>query len=91
MRRINNFSTRKNRGLSFIELQIIGEYITYIKDPTIRAKVLSDNEVEFEGKKWKLSPLTREIETRRGTVTRSGAYQGAQHWQYDGMRLYDIM
>ena len=91
MKRINNFSSKKRRGLSFIELQLIGEYIYYIKDTTIRAKVLSDTEVEFESRKWKLSPLTKELETRRGKVTKSGAYQGAQHWEYDGMRLFDIM
>ena len=91
MKRVNNFSTNKNRGLSFIELQLIGEQIAYIKDPSIKAKVVSDTEVEFEGQIWKLSPLTRELEKRRGTVTLSGAYQGAQHWEYEGIRLADIM
>ena len=48
-------------------------------------------EVEFEGKKWRLSPLTKEIQTRRGKVTKSGAYQGAQYWAYEGMRLADFI
>ena len=48
-------------------------------------------EVEFEGKRWRLSPLTKELYTRKGTVNKSGSYQGAQHWAYDGIKLADIM
>ena len=91
MERTNNFTSDKKRGISFIELQLIGEEIDYVKDKTYKAKVVSDTEVEFEGKKWKLSPLTREIETRRGTVTKSGAYSGPWYWEYDGIRLADII
>lgn len=65
--------------------------INFIDDPSIVAHIVSDKEVEFEGKKWRLSPLTREIQTRRGLVTPSGAYQGAQYWQYDDLKLADIM
>ena len=53
--------------------------------------MVSDKEVEFEGENWKLSPLTREIQTRKGTVNESGAYQGAQYWEYDGIKLADII
>ena len=45
----------------------------------------------FEGEKWFLSPLTNEIETRKGTVTKSGSYQGTQYWEFDGIKLADIM
>lgn len=87
----NNYSQKKHRRLSFLDLQLIGEEINYISDKSIVATVVSDNEVEFEGKKWKLSPLTREIETRKGTVNQSGAYQGAQYWEYDNIKLAEIM
>lgn len=62
-----------------------------IADPSIVAHVVSDKEVEFEGKKWRLSPLTKEIQTRRGKLSPSGAYQGAQYWEYDGIKLADII
>ncbi len=91
MRHINNFKLKENHGLSFQELQLIGLDIEFIDDPSFTAKVVDDKQVEFEGKKWKLSPLTREIQIRRGKVNKSGAYQGAQYWAYDGIRLADII
>lgn len=92
MRKTNNFVIEKSRNsLSFLELQLIGENINFIGDPSIVARVVDDRRVEFEGKKWRLSPLTREIQTRKGTVNASGAYQGAQYWEYEGIRLADIM
>ena len=91
MRKVNNFLQKEGKGLHFQELQLIGLDINYVDDPSIRAHVISDKEVEFEGKKWKLSPLTREIESRRGKVRPSGAYQGARHWEYDGIKLSEII
>lgn len=91
MRKTNNYNQMETRGLSFDSLQLVGLEIDFIEDPSIRAKVVSDKEVEFEGKRWRLSPLTREIQTRRGKVNESGAYQGAWWWEYDGIRLYDII
>ena len=91
MRRVNNFAAKKGGGLSFQELQLIGLDIDFIDDPSIHAHVVGDKDVEFEGKKWKLSNLTREIQTRRGKLTASGSYRGAQYWEYDGIRLADIM
>lgn len=87
----NNFSVKASHGLSFVDLHLVGEYITFIFDNSIRAKVVDDKEVEFDGKKWRLSPLTREIMTRRGQCNASGAYQGAQYWCYDDIKLADII
>ena len=91
MRMVNNFNTTGIRGLSFQNLQLIGLEIEFIEDNSYKAKVVNDKEVEFEGKKWRLSPLTKEIQTRRGKVTKSGAYQGAQYWSYQGMKLADFI
>ena len=88
-RKMNNFVMKHNK-LSFLELQLIGQTINYISDKSIEVTVVNDHEVEFEGKKWRLSPLTKEIETRKGTVTPSGSYSGAQYWEYDGMRLSEV-
>lgn len=91
MRRTNNFSLKERRSLSFSELQIIGEDIQFRPDPSISARVVSDNEVEFEGKRWKLSQLTRELQKRRGELSPSGSYRGAFYWEYDRIRLSDII
>jgi len=91
MRKTNNFNQKDTRGLSFEALQLVGLDIDFIEDPSYRAHVISDKEVEFEGKKWRLSPLTKEIQMRRGKVNASGSYQGAWWWEYDGIRLYDII
>lgn len=91
MKKTNNFISKEGKHLSFLELQLIGNDINFIADPSISAHVVSDNEVEFEGKKWRLSPLTRELYTRKGTVNKSGAYQGSQYWSYDGIKLADII
>ena len=91
MRYANNFSVQKSHRLSFVELALIYEYITFIRDKSIQAQVISDNEVLFEGKSWRLSALTRELETRRKTVTPSGSYSGASYWEYNGTRLSDMM
>lgn len=90
-RRVNNFTVKEGRHLSFQELQLIGLDINFIEDPSIVARVVNDSEVEFEGKKWRLSPLTREIQTRRGKVNASGSYSGAQWWEFDGIRLSDVL
>ena len=91
MRRVNNFKTKIGGGLSFQELQLIGLDIEFYDDQSIRARVVNDKEVEFEGKKWRLSPLTAEIQTRRGKLNPSGKYSGAQYWSFDGIRLTDII
>ena len=91
MRKTNNFSVDGRRGLSFIELQLIGEYINFRGDKSIRAKVVNDHEVEYEGEIIRLSPLTKKIKRLKGTATPSEAYQGAQYWEYDGVLLADII
>lgn len=91
MKMRNNFAQKEGRGLSFQELQLIGLEISFIEDPNIVVRVVSDNEVEFEGKRWRLSPLTREIQTRRGKLNASGGYSGAYWWEFDGIRLSDVI
>lgn len=91
MRNKNNYAQKGSRRLSFTELELIGEEINYIADKGIVVKVIDDRQVEFEGEKWYLSPLTNELETRKGTVNNFGAYQGAQYWEFEGIKLADIM
>lgn len=91
MRITNNFAQREGHGLSFQDLQLIGLEINFVEDTSIVARVVGDTEVEFEGKRWKLSPLTREIQTRRGKRNASGTYSGAYWWEFDGIRLSDVI
>lgn len=92
MRQTNNFVAKeKGRRFSFADLNLIGKIVNYAGDESITAKVVSDSEVEFEGMKWRLSPLTREIETRKETVNASGSYQGSKYWEFEGTRLSDLM
>ena len=91
MRRINNFKAKQGGGLSFQELQLVGLDIEFSDDPSIRAHVINDKQVLFEGKKWRLSPLTAEIQSRRGKLSPSKTYSGPQYWCFDGIRLTDIM
>lgn len=87
MKTKNNYANKESRLYSLSEHGLIGKYITYINDKSITVKVVGDREVEFEGKKWKLSPLVRELETRRGTVNSSGAYSGPTYWEYKGVNI----
>ena len=93
MRRTNNFnnkSSRISKRFSFAAIHLIGETINFIDNPSYTAKVISDTEVEFEGQEYKLSPLTRELYTRMGRVSNSGAYQGSMYWEYKGTKLADM-
>lgn len=90
MRKTNNFTVKDSKGVSFQNLQLIGLDIHFVDDPIIVAHVVSDKEVEFEGKKWRLSPLTREIMERKGVARPSGAYNGYKHWAYDEIILSEV-
>lgn len=90
----NNYSLERktvSSRFSFLALNLIGEKINYFDDASIEAEVLSDKEVIFEGKKMRLSPLTREIETRKGRLRRSAAYWGVDKWTYHGKTLLSLM
>lgn len=69
---------------------LIGKQINYIDDKNIVVTVVSDKLVEFEGKEWKLSPLTVEIKKRRGECVPSESYQGGRFWEYNGKTIWDM-
>ena len=90
----NNYSSEKKsigNRLSFESLDLIGKTIVYFDDATIVAEVIGNKEVKFEDKVWRLSPLTREIETRKNRRNRSGAYWGVNMWKYEGRTLEEWM
>lgn len=64
----------------------IGSELTFIRDETITATVVSDREIEFEGKVDKLSPITSEIlRTRFGKNMPS--VRGPDFWIFDSETL----
>lgn len=84
-------ATRERRpNASLVDLGLVGEKITYIDNPKLTAIAVSDRQVEFEGKKYTLSGLTRELKTRAGTINPSGSYNGWAHWAYNGTALVDM-
>jgi len=67
-----------------------GDIIEFIDNPEIKVIVQGERTVIFENELWYLSPLTREIYTRMGTVNSSGAYQGPLYFLFNGTRLTDL-
>lgn len=94
LKKTNNYSMEKkiySSRFSFAVTNLIGKKITYFDDDSITADVIGEKEVKFEDKRWRLSPLTREIETRKGRCTKSGAYWGIDKWKYQGKTLEVLM
>lgn len=67
-----------------------GDEVNFIPDNSITANVVGEREVEFGGQVWKLSPLTYKVFDDKGQLNTSGAYQGANYWQYKGKKLKDL-
>lgn len=84
-------ATVRSKKTSLRELGLIGKVVEFVDDPSYKATVVSDKEVQFEGKRWRLSPLTRELRKRLGTVNPSGSYQGPKFWTYQGVRISDMV
>lgn len=90
----NNFRNKEQNEdpakFGFEALGLIGEYIEFIDDPNIKAKVIDDKQVEFEGKKYSLSGITRLIKERLNTAYKSNKYNGKYFWLYDDEKLSNL-
>ena len=78
---------RPNFKFSMVNIPI-GATLVFI--PTgIEVKVAGDNQIEYEGRIYKLSPFVGTFmpEDKRNT---SGAYQGAKYFRYNGKILDDL-
>lgn len=67
-----------------------GDEVRFIPDPTISATVCGEREVLYADQAWKLSPLTYNIFNDKGQLNSSGAYQGANYWQFNGKKLKEL-
>lgn len=85
-------TTRKQSALfSFYKKGLQdGDEVRFIPDETIVAKVVGEREVDYGGQVWKLSPLTYKIFEDMGKLNNSGAYQGANYWQFNGKKLKEL-
>ena len=80
----------KRPNFTFTEAQIpVGSFVHFVRDPEIAAKVISENEVEFEGAAMKLSPLTKLLFERRGALSESGVYAGPDYFTFEDEILSD--
>lgn len=87
---VPDIEEKKRRGrfkFSLIGIKI-GEYIEFI--PTgLKVRVASDDQIEYEGRIYKLSPFVGTFMPAEKRNT-SGAYQGAKYFKYKGEVLEDI-
>lgn len=67
-----------------------GEEVIFKDDENIKAKIVGEREVEYEGQIYKLSPLTYKLYEQRGELNPSGAYAGADYFKYNGKKLRDL-
>lgn len=79
----------KRRRFKFSMVNIpVGSTVVFVPTDT-KVRVASDNQVEHNGKLYKLSAFTRDFipEDKRNE---SGAYQGAKYFSYNGKILDDL-
>ena len=67
----------------------LSSVVEFVRDPTFKATVVSDTEVEFEGTRTKLSPLVKTILERLDASNQSGAYHGPKFFTYEDEILAD--
>ena len=67
-----------------------GDEVVFAQDKNITAEVCGEREVEYQGQTWKLSPLTYKIFEGKDELNSSGAYQGANYFEYQGQKLKDL-
>lgn len=70
--------------------KLIGETIYYSSNPKIRAVVLSDSKILFEGQDWSISGLTYELKQREGDVSKNSRFSGSVYWSWEDTRLADL-
>ncbi|MDD6796981.1 MAG: GIY-YIG nuclease family protein, partial [Clostridia bacterium] len=62
----------------------VGEQIEYYADPDIKATVVDDRTVEFEGERYSLTALAKKLSGKRYSIA------GPKFFKYKGEWLNDI-
>lgn len=70
---------------------LYGDILTYKDDPTITAKVVASNKIEYQGKEYSLSMLVYELKHPEldYRVNRTRRYNGWEYWLFNGDTLVD--
>ena len=81
----------ENRKLSAFNFSMVeispGETLTFVRDASITAEVLSNTKIKFEDNEVTLSGAARKILERRG---RFGGVAGPLYWEHNGETLHKI-
>ena len=65
-----------------------GDEISYLRNNEIKATIIDDRNIRFEGEKVSISGAARILLWRDDALSKhSKGVQGAQHWEYDGETL----
>jgi len=68
---------------------LYGDILTYKDDPTITAKVVASNKIEYQGKKYSLSTLVFKLKHPEAEYSSEGStqYNGWRHWLFNGVSI----
>lgn len=80
----------KQKKKNYMELGLIGKFIKYKDDKSIVACVVSKDEIEYEGKNWAISTLTKYIKSKRGERNPDASVNGKKFWEYNGKTIFDL-
>ena len=81
----DNENTERTSNFSFSACQIsVGEQIEYYDNPNIKATVVDDRNVEFEGQNYSLTALAKKLSGKKYSVA------GPRFFRYKGEWLNDI-
>ena len=82
---IDTESTERAANFSFCKCHIpIGDYIEYCEDPDIKAKVIDDRNVEYNGETMSLTALAKLLSGKKYSIA------GPKFFKYKGEWLNDI-
>jgi len=83
--------TDKFRPFKFSEYGIeIGSELIFIRDPSIKVKVVSEKQIEYQGKHYSLSGLAYEILVHKFGRKPTTSARGPYYFSYNSKRLTDI-
>ena len=80
----------KQKKKNYMELGLIGKFINYKDDKSIVACVVSKDEIEYEGKNWAISTLTKYVKSKRGERNPDASVNGKKFWEYNGKTIFDL-
>ena len=83
-------NTQNNRFSFYDKGMKDGDIITFRLNKDITAKVIGERDVEYLGQSYKLSRLAYMLYDEMGKLNKSGAYQGAAHFEFKGKLLKDL-